>query len=86
MKADGATIQVKPARSKLNGKRNYSIRRAEELIKDHDQAKDQEVKIEWKTTTAGVRQVQVNGKIAFEQDKHEVGGTFHAPFGDLVLP
>ena len=86
MKANGTIIAVKPARSKLNGKRNFSIRKAEELIKDHNRAKDQEVKIEWKTAMAGVRHVTVNGDIAFNQGKNDVGGTFSGPFADLALP
>ena len=86
MKASGATINLKPARSKLNGKLNFSTRKAEELIKDHDHAKDQEVKIEWETALAGVRHVTVNGKIAFNHSKNDVGGTFSVPFGGLALP
>ena len=86
MKANGATIQLKPARSKLNGKRNFSIRKAEELVKAHHQAADQEVKIEWKTASAGIRHVTLNSEIAFIQDKPDVGGTFSAPFDDLSLP
>ena len=85
-KVNGAVIGIKPARSKLNGKRNVSIRKAEELIKAHDEGQDKDVKIEWKTAVPGVRTVTVGDVIAFSQSKNDVGGTFSAPFDGLALP
>ena len=74
------------ARSKLNGRRNFSIRKAEELLKAHSAAQGKEVKIVWKTDELGQRQVTVGGDIAFAQGKHDVRGSFSAPVGDIQLP
>ena len=73
-------------RTKLNGKRNFSLRKAEELLKSHPQASGLNVKINWKTSEAGVRNVEVNNATAFIQKKAEVGGTFLPPFENLALP
>jgi hypothetical protein len=42
----GKELDVKPARTKLNGQRNYSIRQAHDLIKSHPQANNKEVEFD----------------------------------------
>ena len=51
------------------------------MIKAHASSDGAEVKLEWKD-----RAVKVNGQIAFQQNKNDVGGTFNAPFGSIELP
>ena len=75
------TLSIKPARSKLNSQRNYSLRKAEELIKESEHSKDKTVSISWDT-----RSVTVNNISAFTQGKTDTGGSFLAPFELLALP
>ena len=85
-KTNGGTIKIKAARSKLNSKRNFSLRKAEELIKSDAQANGKEVKICWKTSEPGIRSITVDNIEAFRQGKGELGGHFLPPFGGLALP
>ena len=85
LKSQGSSITIKMARSKLNGRRNFSIRKAEELVKAHLAAQGKEIKIVWKTDEPGQRHVTVGGDIAFTQGKHDVRGFFSAPFSDIQL-
>ena len=77
----GNEVSFKPARTKLGGKRNHSIRTANELVSKHPQAVGKEVVIEWKE-----RQVTVDGAPAFKQLKDQMGGDFLPPYNDLRLP
>ena len=43
-----SVVTLKPARTKLAGKRNHSIRCANEAISKHTQAAGKEVKLDWK--------------------------------------
>ena len=61
--------------------RNWALTEADKLIKAHASSDGAEVKLEWKD-----RAVKVNGQIAFQQNKNDVGGTFNAPFGSIELP
>ena len=72
-------------RTEVNSKRNYSIRKAEELIKQHGSVNGAEVKIAWKTDEPGVRHVIVGLVPAFIQLKNDLGGTFAAPFSNLCF-
>ena len=74
----GNELLVKLARTKLNEKRNYSLRKAEELIKSDASSKNKAVKIDWKE-----RQVLVNNAVAFMQDKMETEGSFVVGFWAL---
>ena len=51
--------QMKMARTEINNKRNYSLWKAEELLKGHSSVSGQEVKINWKTDEPGIRNVKV---------------------------
>ena len=73
------------ARTEVNNKRNYSLRRAEELIKQHANLNGAEVKIAWKTEVLGVRHVIVGSVPAFIQHKADLCGLFVAPFTDLSI-
>ena len=79
----GKSIQMKMARTDVNSKRNYSLRKAEELLKGHSSAAGQEIKINWKTDEPGIRNVKVGQNIAFAESKTDLKGTFLAPFADL---
>jgi hypothetical protein len=76
----GKELDVKPARTKLNGQRNYSIRQAHDLIKSHPQANNKEVEFDWP-----LRQIKVNSSVAFMHGKYDTGGTFKPPYSDLSL-
>ena len=78
---DGNDITIKPARTDLNGKRNFSIRKASELITEAAASDGKEVKIDWSK-----RKVTVNTNDAFVQSKTEVGGSFLPPYDGLHLP
>ena len=80
-KIDGNDITIKPARTDLNGKRNFSIRKASELITEAAASDGKEVKIVWSK-----RKVNVNTHDAFVQSKTEVGGSFLPPYDGLHLP
>ena len=69
-------ISIKNARSAFNSARNYSPRKAEELIKASPTASGKTVKIEWP-----IRKVTVNDDVALSQR-----GSFHDPFHLLELP
>ena len=75
------TLSIKPARTKYNSKRNYSLKKAEELIKASPHSKDKSVNISWDT-----RAVMVDKIDAFTQGKQDTGGTFLPPFELLALP
>ena len=81
-KVQGAdALTAKQARTKVNAQRNYSLRKAEELIKADPKAKDKNVQIHYKD-----RLIKVDDSIAFKQDKHELGGTFSGGYDHLALP
>ena len=75
------TISIKPARTKINSQRNYSLKKAEELIKSSPDSQGKQVSISWDT-----RAVTVNQADAFTQSKGDNGGTFLAPYDQLSLP
>ena len=77
----GVEIKVKPARTKVGQQRNWSLRKASELIKNHTESNGKEVTIDWKE-----RQVTVNALVSFTQRKGDTKGTFVEPYLDLALP
>ena len=79
-------LMIKPARTELQRKRNYAMRKAEELIKASTHTGGKEVKIEWKVDGSRERLVTVNGTAAFKQEENDVKGVFLQPFADLVIP
>ena len=86
LKINGVTLKIKPARTKLQSKRNYALIKASELIKASPLTAGRDVKIEWKVEGSKDRQVTVGSDIGFLQGKDETAGSFMAPFGELVLP
>ena len=79
--SDKVTVVLKPAISKINLRRNSSLRKAHDLIKSSPQSHHKEVKLEFKE-----RQVTVNGQPAFTQSNSQLKGTFLEPFTSLQLP
>ena len=84
--AGGAVITVKPALTKLNGARNYALRKAEELIKQDAKTGSKPKKINYKTSESGVRNITVGGDVAFVQTKADTSGTCQPPYHTLSLP
>jgi hypothetical protein len=72
------TVDVRPARTKLNGQRNYSLRQASDKLKAEGSTKS--VQIHWKN-----RDVSVDNVTAFKQGKDEIGGSFVGAFLHLTL-
>ena len=79
--SEGTTVKIKKSRTKVQSKRNWSLREAEKAIKASPPANGMEVKLEWKE-----RSITVNNIVAFQQDKAELTGTFAPPYADLALP
>ena len=81
-KVQGAdALTAKQARSKVNAQRNWSPRKAEELVKAAPGSQGKNVQILFKD-----RVVKVDEEVAFKQDKHELGGAFCGGFAHLTLP
>ena len=78
LKIEGSSIVIKPSISKLNLARNYSLKKAMELIKT-------DAAVATKTVVIKDRNAMVDMEVAFIQSKDEVGGTFQVPFAHLVL-
>ena len=74
-------LKIKPALTKINSRKNWALRRAEELIKQSPAAQEQSVRIDWKS-----RSVTVNNTPAFVQMKDDLIGSFYAPFSALTIP
>ena len=84
-KVDGATIKIKFARTQFQKKRNYAMRKAEELLKGHQKTGRNVVTTEWKITDSKDRRILVNGALAFSQAPYDGTGTFLPPFLDLCI-
>ena len=74
----GVSVSVRPARTKLNGQRNYSLRRASDVLKKESPTK--KVELNWKN-----RSVTVNGEDAFIQGKLDTAGNFMGSYAHLKL-
>ena len=68
----GCTLKVGAARSELNSKRNTLLRDAEKAVKAAGYSQGKDVKISWGNS----RQVIVNGEVAYQQNRWEVGEAF----------
>ena len=77
---------MKPARTQFQRKRNYGMRRAEELLNELVKEEFQktgtkkEVSIEWKIPDSKTRRILVNKIVAFTQTENDGIGTFSSPF------
>ena len=71
---DGQKIEIKNARSTLNGQRNYSLRRAVEMLKASPMSTGKAIEIKWQD-----RSIEVGGVVAFRHEEAEVGGSFQPP-------
>ena len=77
----GSKVKARFALTEFNMRRNWPLRKAEELIKSSAHAKDKRVAIDFSS-----RAVKVDGRAAFEQSRDETGGVFRGAFSSLVLP
>lgn len=76
----GQQVSVKNALTKVNAKRNYSLRSACDLIKADAKANGKTVELKWSD-----RSVVVDSVAVFGQDRHEVCGKFLGEFAHLSL-
>jgi hypothetical protein len=85
---DGVNLKAKAARTQTQKKRNYSMRKAEELIKSSELSANKQVKIEWKAEESGStdRRVLVDNVAAFTQGSNDLYGSFADPYKDLSIP
>ena len=79
LQVQGATVKVKSAKTQFNSQRDYSLYKAEELLK---------AGLEGKTVTLEreTRSVKVDGEVAFKQEKTEAAGTFLGAYSHFSLP
>ena len=76
-----ASITIKNALSKINGVRNYSLREAERMAKEHVSIGKDTITIDWKA-----REVKEGLVAIFVQLREETKGTFQGDFSALSLP
>ena len=81
LSVQGQTISIKNARTKVNGQRNYALRKAKELLKASDVNTGKTVEIKW-----AERCVSVNDVAAFSQAKTDISGSFLPPYSAMSLP
>ena len=79
----GFEVIVKPARSKMQGARNYALKQAAEILKKSELTRGKQVEIAWLEEP---RCVKVAGAAAFKQAKGETRGRFEDGFAHLSLP
>ena len=77
---EGAELKVVWARTKFQEKRNWALRKAEEMIKGNIESTNGDVKIDMKG-----RKVTCDGEDAFVQGKEEPIGSFLEPFEKLSI-
>ena len=82
---NGTTVKIKFARTQFQKKRNYAMRKAEELLKASPKTGSSVVTTEWKITESKDRRILVNGVLAFSQAPYDGTGTFLPPFFDLSI-
>ena len=76
-----ASITIKNALSKINGVRNYSLREAERMAKEHVSIGKDTITIDWKA-----REVKKGLVAIFVQLREKTKGTFQGDFSTLSLP
>ena len=81
----GAIVTIGYAKTKKQLTRNASILRANDLLVKDARSQGKDIKIEWKTSVKGQREVTVSGTVAFRQSPVELAGQFHAPFEHLSI-
>ena len=74
------------ARTQFQMARNWSIKKAHELIKAAPEASGKKIEIVWKITDSKNRHVTADDVAVFVQTFEDAQGTFIAPFSALVLP
>ena len=74
-------VRVAAALTEYNSQRNGSLHAAAKVLKASPLAKNKTVELKWKE-----RAVEVDGNVAFQQGKQELGGSFTGAFSGLTLP
>ena len=82
----GKTLRLAKTRPKQQLTRNYALRKANDLLKNHPHATGKTITINWNLDNSTDRTVTVNLVPAFTQTKSDLTGTFLAPFTDLSIP
>ena len=78
---DSESCTLTTAITAINQKRNWSLRKASELIKESSLSSGKNVEINWKE-----RRVTVDSKEVFLQSNQDLGGRFLNPYDRLKLP
>ena len=78
---DSESCTLTTAITAINQKRNWSLRKASELIKESSLSSGKNVEINWKE-----RRVIVDSKEVFLQSNQDLGGRFLNPYDRLKLP
>ena len=76
-------MTVTRAKTALQLERNNCLRRAADLLKKHDKAKNENVEIEWLLVGSKTREIKVGSVVAFRQEVGESCGKFLPPFANL---
>lgn len=74
----GASVILKPAKTKINASRDWALREAEKKLKAR--VPRSTIRIDWKS-----RAVNVDSSAGFKQESGDLTGVFCAPFNDLSL-
>jgi hypothetical protein len=77
---NGIEVTIVPSRSKLKGMRDYSLKKAADLIKADGRSNGKAAKIIWKD-----RIVELDGNVVFKQPQFDTGGSFLGLFAHLGL-
>ena len=78
-----AVVKIDHAKTKKQLARNASMLRANELLSKDSRSQGKNIKIEWKTSVKGQREITVAGLVACRQSQNEMSGQFHAPYEHL---
>ena len=85
---DGSNaLKIKPAKSKKQMHRNWTVNKARDLVKASSEAQGKTVTEDWQVGgNRGKRQILVDGIVAFEQLPVDPAGIFKGAFSYLKLP
>ena len=74
MKFGSIVIKVRPALTKLSGTRNYSLKKACDMLKEGGQGRDVQIGM------------KVDGRLSFEQSRDDASGRFTGDHASMKLP
>jgi len=81
----GNALRFTRKQTDAQGKRNFHVRKAEELIKKHAASKNKSVEIDWGKGKKEARTIKVDGNVVFTQNDTDIVGKFAAPYTNIVM-